>query len=70
MLPLRCGPLLKKREKWRTPVVFTSTFQKTPRYTFRANRAHPPLYFPVDVAHPLQNAVILVRQGYNSALTS
>jgi hypothetical protein len=28
-------PLLKKREKWRTPSYFASRFKDNPRYTFR-----------------------------------
>ena len=36
------GPLLEKREKWRTPVLFCRRSKKGPRYTFRADVAHPP----------------------------
>jgi hypothetical protein len=31
MLPMRCGPLLKKREKWRTPSCFHLNVSKKPR---------------------------------------
>ncbi len=33
----------KKREKWRTPSYFVSTFKDNPRYTFRVHVAHPPV---------------------------
>ena len=37
------GPLLKKREKWRTPRLCHCNVLENPNYTFRVNRAHPPV---------------------------
>jgi hypothetical protein len=42
------GPLLEKREKWRTPSYFASTLKDKPA-----------LYVFVKVAHPPEDAVVL-----------
>ena len=36
------GPLLKKREKWRTPSLFWSMFKDKPALYFLGKVAHPP----------------------------
>jgi hypothetical protein len=38
------GPILEKREKWRTPSYFASMFKDDPRYTSHVDVSHPPHY--------------------------